>query len=92
MSNRGDFRLLISVKAVQDSAPSNTEASHHHDDTFVCRPADPGQMHRWNEAIEAINFYLLGAGYHPQTRSIHSQSEHQSASEKIVPPMYGGGA
>ena len=33
----------------------------------VQRPADFDQLQRWNEAIEAINFYLLGEGFHPKS-------------------------
>ena len=35
----------------------------------IQRPVDIDRLQRWNEAIEAINFYLLGEGFRPKSTS-----------------------
>ena len=53
----------------------------------VQRPVEFGQLQRWNEAIEAINFYLLGEGFRPKSTpkatTVTQETIRQQVSEQL---------
>ena len=55
--------MVCSVQLLDSQLPPESDS----DDACVQRPAEFGQLQRWNEAIEAINFYLLGEGFRPKS-------------------------